>query len=157
MEKLSLSILCQQNGGCMGCCGHDYPSAQKIKEAIEINTQEFHQANPKTDEELLKFRNRCELYNLRFGVCRNLIILPTGQIGCPLHPFLHNGKDLREGHCDINYLCITAKIFTTWSAEKQQAFLNFINNKHLNNIEYSLQIDNETLLKEFSKLTEKNF
>ncbi|MBI2662030.1 hypothetical protein HYX11_01060 [Candidatus Woesearchaeota archaeon] len=149
MEKLPLTILCQQNGGCMGCCGHDYPSAEKINEAITLNTNEFHRANPQTKQEFLAFRNRTELYNLRFGVCRNLILLPSGRLGCPLHPFLHNGKDLREGHCDINYLCKTAKKFSVWKPEKQHAFLNFIKSKNLNNIEYSLQIDNDSLMNEF--------
>jgi len=155
LSKLPVSILCQQNGGCMGCCGHDYPSAEKIAEAIEINNQEFHQADLKTDEDFLKFRDRNKLYDLRFGVCKNLITLKSGCFGCPLHPSLHNGKDLREGHCDINYLCQTAKTFDKWPAEKQHAFLNFIKNKHLNPIQYSLQIDNDSLLNEFEKVMNK--
>lgn len=156
MEKSPLSILCQQNGGCMGCCGHDYPSTEKIKQAITLNTYEFHQAHPQTETEFLTFRNRAKLYDLRFGVCRNLILLSSGQVGCPLHPSLHHDKDLREGHCDINYLCQTAKIFAQWPAEKQHAFLNYIKNQHLDNIQYSLQIDHNSLLDEFEKIIAKN-
>ncbi|HLC88655.1 MAG TPA: hypothetical protein VJG49_01330 [Candidatus Nanoarchaeia archaeon] len=143
-----LTVLCQFNQGCLGCCGHDFDSLEKIKEAIKRNTQEFESINQNDELELLKFRDRAQSYDLRFGVCRNLIE-KNGRLFCPLHPALHQERDLRDGHCDANHLCRTAKEFANWSPDQQKQFLQFINDKHLDNIGYSLQIENNTLLKEF--------
>tara|TARA_Y100000031_G_scaffold128290_1_gene146536 strand:- start:93 stop:518 length:426 start_codon:yes stop_codon:yes gene_type:complete len=136
-----LSLLCQVNGGCMGCCGHDFKSKAKIKEAIKRNTKEF-----SFFENLQEFRDRAEARDLRFGVCRNLI--EKDKLLCPLHPSL-NSIDLREGHCDVNHLCNTAREFAEWSSSKQEKFLSFIKSKELDNIEYSLMMDNGKLLEEF--------
>ncbi len=168
MEKRTnnhFTLLCQQNGGCMGCCGHDFPEKEKINEAIDLNTAEFIEANPNTTANYILFRDRASIFDLRFGVCRNLIKLdnsqsnstsnpsstptPTPQLGCPLHPARHNNIDLREGHCDIHYLCDTAKSFATWNREKQEEFLQFIHSKKLDNITYSIEMDNGKLITEF--------
>ncbi len=158
------TILCQQNGGCMGCCGHDFPEKEKINEAIHLNTLEFKESNPKTTPQFIQFRDRASIFDLRFGVCRNLIKLDNTQtntfsnpqsdssspkLGCPLHPARHNNIDLREGHCDIHYLCDTAKSFATWNLKKQEEFLSYITAKKLDNITYSIVMDNGELLTEF--------
>ena len=145
----TLSPLCRLNGGCMGCCGHDFLSKEKVKAAIRKNTSEFNQINPRTEEEFLKFRNREDKSNLRNGVCRNLIE-DDGCYLCSLHPTVHRGKDLRIGHCDVNHLCQTAKVFAAWSDEKKRRFITFIENKKITNLDYSLLMDNDGLLKEFS-------
>ena len=142
-----LTILCQLNGGCMGCCGHDFHSKQKIKEAIKRNNKEFWLVDKDNPQDLIYFRDRAHPYDLRFGVCRNLIE-EKGRIFCPLHPAL-NKKDLREGHCAINHLCLTAIQFNKWNIEKQQKFLDFIKSKNLDNVEYSMLMDNNGLLNEF--------
>ena len=54
--------------------------------------------------------------DLRNGVCRNLIE-GNGMLFCPLHP-KRVGKDLRTGHCDINYFCRTAKEYFTGLFER---------------------------------------
>ena len=105
-----LTILCQLNKGCMGCCGHDFDSVERIKEAIKLNIQEFELVNGNDEQGLLGFRDRADAYDLRFGVCRNLIESDR-KLFCPLHPALHQGKDLREGHCEIDHLCRTAREF----------------------------------------------
>ncbi len=153
------TILCQQNGGCMGCCGHDFPEKEKINEAIHQNTFEFKEANPQTPQDYINFRDRASVFDLRFGVCRNLIKLEkkdenqqnqeSPHLGCPLHPARHNNIDLREGHCDIHYLCDTAKSFATWNKKKQEQFLTFIQTKKLDNITYSIEMDNGKLMTEF--------
>ena len=144
------SILCQQNGGCMGCCGHDFISKEKIKEAIRKNTLEKNHHNPKTKEEFVAFRARSHSQHLRAGVCRNLVE-EKGCVLCPLHPTKHE-EDLRIGHCDVNYLCKTAKEFETWDETTQMAFLYFIQNKELDNLDYSLKMDNHSLLQEFKEI-----
>ena len=143
------TILCQFNGGCMGCCGHDFGTKEQIKEAIKINTEELDKINPKSKAQFMKFRDRNHPMDLRYGVCRNLII--RGEIMfCPLHPSLH-GTDLRKGHCDINYLCLTGKEFETWKKEKKDAFLRFVTEKKMDNIDYSILMENGELLIEFKK------
>jgi len=144
------SPLCQLNGGCMGCCGHDFESKEKIKQAVFKNNLEFKHANPKTEEEFVQFRDRRPNMDLRNGVCRNLIE-EKGCFLCPLHPARHQGKDLRIGHCDTNYLCNAAKAFETWDEEKKKKFLDFISCKKLDNVSYSILMDNNSLLQEFTE------
>ena len=132
----------------MGCCGHDFTSKEKIREAIQKNSLEFSKINPSNEKELLKFRDRAYRMNLRNGVCRNLI-QKENQLFCPLHPAQNQGKELRENHCDINHLCQTSKEFKDWEEEKQKQFLEFVKKKKLDNLDYSLQMDNGILLKEF--------
>jgi len=141
-----LTILCQHKQGCMGCCGHDFGNKQEIQEAIKKNTLEFQQFQ----DNLEKFRDRAFPMDLRKGVCRNLIQINT-RILCPLHPLQNNGKDLREGHCDIDHLCITAKRFSGWDPKRRERFLNFLKQKKLDLIDYSLGMDQGNLMEEFEK------
>ena len=134
----------------MGCCGHDFESKEKIKQAVFKNNLEFKHANPKTEEEFVQFRDRRPNMDLRNGVCRNLIE-EKGCFLCPLHPARHQGKDLRIGHCDTNYLCNAAKAFETWDEEKKKKFLDFISCKKLDNVSYSILMDNNSLLQEFTE------
>ncbi|MEK6863077.1 MAG: hypothetical protein AABW53_00045 [Nanoarchaeota archaeon] len=143
------SILCQMNGGCMGCCGHDFESKEKIKEAIFKNTLEFKHAAPQTEKEFQAFRERFPSMDLRHGVCRNLIE-ENGRFLCPLHPARH-GKDLRAGHCEIDYLCKTAKEFENWDEDKKKKFIRFVEEKKLDHVDYSVLMDNDSLLEEFDK------
>jgi len=132
----------------MGCCGRDFLGKAKIQEAIRKNTAEFKEASPDTEQEFLAFRERRNPDDLRNGVCRNLIE-ENGKLLCPLHPARQQGKDLRIGHCDVNYLCKTAKIFATWSEGRQARFIKFVEDKNLDNISYSVLMDKNKLLVEF--------
>ncbi len=145
---MAFSPLCQLSRGCMGCCGHDFISKAKIKDAIRKNTQEFKAFNPQTEQEYLAFRDRRPAMDLYNGVCRNLIE-EHGWFICPLHPALHEGKDLRLGHCDINYFCRTAQEFMAWNDGQKKRFFQFIKSKKRSNIDYSLKMENGSLLKEF--------
>lgn len=134
----------------MGCCGNSYPSKKKMQEAIANNSQEFRYLHPGTREDLIKFRDRFPKTALRHGVCYNLIER-NGRFFCPLHPALHNGKDLREGHCDIDHLCNTAVQFNSWDKERQQEFLELLKSKNFDNLDYSIAMENDSLLIEFLK------
>ncbi len=144
----NLTPLCQINGGCMGCCGHDFLSKEKIKEAIRLNTIEFENKSPRVKAQFIKFRDRNHPSNLRSGVCRNLI-KKNSQLFCPLHPTLHGGDDLRKNHCDIYHLCKAAKEFSQWDKDKQNHFLKFVKSKNLDHLDYSMKMDNNELLDEF--------
>ena len=145
------TFLCQINGGCMGCCGHGFQNKEELQQAIQLNTQEFQELNPQTESQFLRFRERAPRMDLRNGLCRNLIE-KDHKLLCPLHPEQNLGKDLRETHCDTNHLCLTAKEFNSWDKQKQLLFLQFIKNKSLDNIDYSIKMDNHSLLKEFKSL-----
>jgi hypothetical protein len=145
---VTLSPLCQLNGGCMGCCGHDFLSKNKTKEAITKNTKQFYSQNIKTKTAYLEFRDRYDITNLKNGVCRNLIE-KEGCFLCPLHPSLHKDEDLREGHCDVNYLCKSAHEFSKWDEVKKKRFIDFIKKKELDNLSYSMKMDNNSLIDEF--------
>ena len=139
------TLLCQYDGkGCFGCCGRDFKSKQDIEKDIKQNTHEFLYHN-----DMVRFRDRKEKLNLRpSGVCRNIVIMDE-RVLCPLHPKMNKGEDLREGHCDINYLCKTAKIFNSWNKRRQRKFLRFVKRQKLDWIDYSIKMDNGTLLREF--------
>jgi|APSaa5957512622_1039677.scaffolds.fasta_scaffold198754_1 hypothetical protein len=145
---LTISPLCQLNGGCMGCCGNNFVSVKKIEEAIRKNTLDFVAMSPKEKEEFQCFRNRANSSQLRHGVCMNLISR-KGKNFCPLHPACHDGQDLREGHCDINFLCKSAKEFAKCDSSKQNEFIDFIKSKKLSSIEFSVRMDNGQLWKDF--------
>ncbi len=138
----------------MGCCGHDFESNAKIREAVFKNNLEFKDAEPKTEKEFIAFRDRRPNRDLRNGVCRNLI-QEEGCFLCPLHPARHQGKDLRIGHCDTDYLCLSAKNFEKWGEDKKRRFLSFIHDQKLDNVDYSIKMDNDSLLEAFTA-AEKN-
>ncbi len=144
------TLLCQLNNGCMGCCGRDFGAAESVSESIKKNSREFVENNPQTEKQLLQFRERRFSGDLRNGVCRNLIE-KDGKIICPLHPAVQGGKDLREGHCNIYFLCKTAKVFRIWDKEKQEKFISFVDGKNLDNVAYSLMMDRGELLSEFEE------
>ena len=142
-KKLKTSVLCMYKGGCMGCCGHDYKDADHVRDAIQKNTLEFKQF-----DNVVAFRDRAKPMNLRGGVCRN-VVFKDGSVCCPLHPALNKGEELRKGHCDYNYLCPSAKKFNSWDEGLQKEFLNFIEEKDLDVIDYSIKMDKGSLMKEF--------
>ena len=142
------TILCQRNGGCFGCCGHDFAAKKRLKEAIRENTAEFSVVDVNSEKSFVAFRERTHPNDLRHGVCRNLIE-EKGCFLCPLHPTRHSGRDLRIGHCDTNYLCPTAQKFEGWDQEKQETFLKFIDSLGIDNVDYSLKMDSGELLREF--------
>lgn len=132
----------------MGCCGHSFTSPAHIRQAISDNTKEFQERKPKTEVEFLSFRDRYDSMDLHHGVCRNLVE-EKGCFHCPLHPARHDSKDLRIGHCDVDYLCPTARSFSTWDKTLQDRFLQFIDKQDVDNVTYSIKMDNGEMLKEF--------
>ncbi len=151
---VTISSLCQINGGCMGCCGHTFPSEQRVKESITSNTREYLKMAPSNKGELTNFRERRYATDLRDGVCRNLINT-DGSVHCPLHPLLNKGADLRIGHCDVDFLCKTAKKFEGWDENKKNKFLAYVEKKKMTSIAYSMVMENDSLLMSFEESFEK--
>ena len=140
--------LCQLEGmSCFGCCGNSYKSVKEIKEDIKQNTAEFKECVSLED-----FRDRSGKWDLReSGVCRN-VIENEGKIFCPLHPKCC-GTELREDHCEPEYLCKTFKAFQNWKDKKKQEFITFIKSKKLDSYRYSILMDANKLLDEFNEKT----
>ena len=73
--------------------------------------------------------------------------------GCPLHPSLNKGKDLREGYCEIEHLCKAAYMYNQSDEKQKKKFIQFLKNKNLSWYNYSIKMDNDELLKEFISST----
>ncbi|NHI91779.1 MAG: hypothetical protein EAX96_04690 [Candidatus Lokiarchaeota archaeon] len=142
-------ILCQFEGGCMGCCKHRYKNRNKILEALEKNTFDL-----KISKTIEQFRDRAPRFQLRFGICMNAVMI-NEHVFCPLHAECNQGIDYREGYCSLDYFCGTAREFLNWNNQDRQKFLDFIKFKKLNPIEYSIKMYNGILLREFKKTLKK--
>ncbi len=133
---------------CFGCCGQDYTTKKEILARIKRNTKEL-----EASEDMISFRDRAQ-ETAACGICTNVVFLEKDKkiVGCPLHPSLNEGKDLREGYCQIDHLCKAAEKFMHWDDEMKQKFLDFIAlkaEKGMGWYEYSIGMDDDTLLKEF--------
>ncbi|MBS3128776.1 hypothetical protein J4410_06560 [Candidatus Woesearchaeota archaeon] len=148
MRPYTATELCQLDGrSCFGCCGRKWGTKEEVLSQIQKNTDELVQIKERT-----QFRLRSEPDDLPHGSCRNLVYDgTTAKTCCPLHPARNEGKDLRVGHCDIYYLCPTAKKFNVWERDKQERFIAFLR-KHDDKVyEYSMKMDQNWYLKQFKK------
>ncbi|MBW2985984.1 hypothetical protein KY333_01305 [Candidatus Woesearchaeota archaeon] len=133
---------------CFGCCLIDNakPTREELAEAFKRNTINFKQF--KNIKEFAERSNTGDV--LACGVCNNLII-KNNQIICPLHPNLA-GEELRKRtFCFKDYLCDTAEKFNKWDNNKQKAFLQFVKKKDPDWYAFSMNIEDGTWLKEFSR------
>ena len=136
------------NHFCFGCCGHDYTTKESIMWGIKKNTLEMQDFKDK-----IEFANRAKLLRCS-GICKNLTVLPDGRVGCPLHPVWNEGNDLRLKHkdCNTKYLCkVFFKYVNDWDDAKRQRFLDFVDSLKLDWFDYSIKMDDDSLLKEFEK------
>jgi hypothetical protein len=138
-------ILCQQGGySCMGCCGYDWKE-KDIKKAVDDNTEELIQIRDKS-----VFRDRADKDDLKpCGACRNIVMLDEKTVGCPLHPVLNNGVDLRKGHCDTNFWCETMKWFRKLDRKTQERFISFVDKQKPDWVTYSMGMDSGTFMQSF--------
>ena len=135
--------LCQLGTGCFGCCGRDYTCKEDILNHIKKNMLEH--AN---SSDPVKFMDRQKGLHSS-GVCRN-IGFKDDKLVCLVHPKVI-GREIRKKHCDHDYLCKTMKVFLKWDKEQQDRFIAFIEEKHFEWYEYSIKIDDDSLLKEFTQ------
>ena len=133
---------------CMGCCGRDYTSREDVLLAIDKNTREF-----KACQDLQEFRDRPHSRYLRdCGVCRNVIFSDDDKtrVICPIHPKVANtSADLREGHCEVEYLCKAAFLFDLWDEKKQEAFISSLKKKDLDWWTFSMGMDDDSFVDGF--------
>jgi hypothetical protein len=133
---------------CFGCCAKRMLDREAVLNSLLLNTKEFKEIkNTKT------FMDRNAGCTRDSGVCVNLIFLAKSRIGCPGHPKLNKGKDLRIGlrttYCNPDYMCDAASRFNQWDSETQKKFIEFLKSRKLDWYSYSKGMDNNSFLKEF--------
>ncbi len=133
--------LCQWGTGCFGCCGHSYKDKESVLEDIRKNMVEY-----QFREDDYEFMVRSGFLRVS-GVCRN-VGLKDEKIICLIHPEVI-GTEIRESYCQNHYLCLTMREFMKWDEKKQKLFIEFLEKKKLDWYAYSINMDNDSLLKEF--------
>jgi len=133
---------------CFGCCIIDnaVPSREELEDAFKRNTLAFKQF--KNIKSFAERENTGAV--LACGICNNLV-WKNNKIICPLHPQIA-GEDMRKRtFCHKDYLCDTAERFNEWSKEKQERFLKFVKSKDPDWYTFSMNIENNSWLKEFQR------
>jgi hypothetical protein len=138
---------------CYGCCGRNFKSKKEVEKDIEENTKEFNKISQKSLFRMLLFRDRFSKnpYDLKkSGVCSNLVNF-SNCVACPLHPLINKivskeeykypntKKDLRFGHCDVNYECETFMYWKTLSKKEKMIFIEWIGKNYDDNYIYSIE------------------
>lgn len=148
MEYTSSSVCRIGKLTCMGCCGHDYTTRKEVQQGIRRNTNSLKKIKTKSIQSIRDWRDRSDKLRAS-GLCYNVIFFGKNNPGCPLHPKLNKGKDLRENHCEIEHLCRTAEHYNRWDEETRKEFIRFIKSKKLDWWTFSIGMDEGDLLKEF--------
>jgi hypothetical protein len=134
------------NLGCFGCCGRNFAGKTILKRDIRINTKRYYE----TKHGIEKLKDISKKVR-KSGLCKFVMYLEEKNIGCPLHPSQNEGQDLRKDHCDIDYLCTTQKLFANWDKERQNKFIEYLQNRNLDFVDYSRGMANGSLLIGFKR------
>jgi len=114
---------------------------------ITTNTVSYHN-HIKAKKPIKVWRDRSK-YIRTCGVCFNLVFLEKKVPGCPLHPKLNRGVDLREQYCEIDHLCKAAYLYNGWNDKQRKKFIKFLKKKNLDWYSYSIKMDDDSLIAEF--------
>jgi len=148
--KVNLCQIPELNLSCIGCCGTITGTKEQVMKALKKNTLEFEESKKLPLEKFIKRYDGDALRTC--GICHNLIINDEGKMICPAHPILNNNIDIRKNYCDIYYICKSAFVFGMWSYDKKDKFMRFLKFKTKNGMdwyEYSVKMDNGTIIEEF--------
>lgn len=135
---------------CFGCCGFDFASRGKIENKLKEQAELWKKLGTK------KFSEREISYVEKEGICGHQVLV-DGKVFCATHPavYKNKGKDYREPRCIKEHLCKTYQEFLNWEEEKQNRFLEFLRKKNLDWYDYSIGMDNNSLIEEFEKINKK--
>ena len=148
---------------CYGCCGRAFKSKEDVEKDIDDNSRDFFKIHVPSTVRLIDFRDRLSKDNWKVknsGICSNLVKFRCGIIACPLHKsinklistdefFAIHKKDLRFGHCDVNFECESVKIFKKLSQEQRKAFLDWVKKQDFDSYRYSKLTVDGILLRNF--------
>lgn len=171
-------VLCQlkETGmSCFGCCGNSFTNEKAVMRGIHKNSVLLKHMIKKHKSDFGKIFSdmKKNYHHLReCGICYSLInlrdlpgiekffkIFPKKLVekdrifGCPMHPILNNGKEIRK--CEIWHECKSYHIFKKWSRKKQDKFIDFLKKKikkeKLSIYQYSVGLDTGKFISEFLK------
>jgi len=131
---------------CFGCCGYDWAPVHKLKREVENNTWRYKTFYTKKEI----FAETTEGVKAS-GICKGVMFLEDGTIGCPLHPARNRGIDFRKGDCIKNYECNTLKHYKRWSKDLKRQFLSYVAEKDLDSFQYSMANAKGTFLSSFKR------
>ncbi|MFW6285966.1 MAG: hypothetical protein ACOC16_02235 [Nanoarchaeota archaeon] len=148
---------------CYGCCGRNYTDKKDIIKDIQDNTKDFKKLILHTKFNLYNFRERFSRDSWKVkksGICSNLVKFRNGLYACPLHISINkiipksefrflSKKDLRWGHCDVNFKCITVEIFKKLNNNQKQQYIKWIKNLKIDSHNYSINNIQGKLIKQF--------
>lgn len=131
---------------CFGCCGYDWKPVDNIRRQVSYNTWRYKTLYTKKEV----FAGTTEGVT-GAGVCRAVIKLEDGTVGCPLHPAQNDGKDHRKGDCIRDFECNTLKHYKSWNERTKREFLGFLATRHYDTYDYSMANARGTILASFKK------
>jgi hypothetical protein len=167
------------NLSCYGCCSPGLGSEKEVLRDVRENTIELNEIldkvykneskaevsrileNEKNNKKApINFKERYD--NDQFpksGVCFNLVQFSETCFACPLHNKINEivpknqfegpKKDLRVGHCDVNYECETFIYYKLMSDEQKKLFVKWVKEKGYNFHKYSIENIEGSLIKAF--------
>ena len=165
VDEYAICQIPEINLSCYGCCGRHLKSKEAVEKDIEENTRDFSRIDIPSTVRLLDFRDRFSKDNgdvKGSGICSNLVKFRCGVVACPLHKLINkivpadefmaiHRKDLRWGHCDVNFECRSVKIFKKLPEDERRRFLNWIREQRFDNYKYSKLMVDGVLIKRYLK------
>jgi len=137
---------------CFGCCGYDWAPIEQLKKQISMNTWRFTKMYTSKDAFAQTTTGITAV-----GICKGVIELDDGSIGCPMHPAQNGGKDLRAGDCLQHYECNALRHYKKWPTERRVQYLEFIARGKFDTYTYSLSNSNSSLITAFMESETKSF
>ena len=164
--KVDKYNLCQpgtNNLSCFGCCGRDFTCKKEVLDEIDQNTKIFRNIKVPSTCNLLAFRDRLSDDNWEVtgsGVCSNLIKFNNGKFACPLHKFINDivpkndflaihKKDLRWGHCDVNYECESIIFWKQLNDLQKEQYFKWLKKQNYDTYDYSVGLVTGVLIRKF--------
>jgi len=129
---------------CFGCCGYDWAPIERLKKQVAMNTWRFTKMYSSREAFADTTVGVTEV-----GICKGVINLDDGSVGCPLHPKRNGGKDLRAGDCLRNYECNALRQYKKWPEEKRLAYLEHIVRGNYDTYSYSMANANNRVIISF--------
>jgi hypothetical protein len=137
---------------CFGCCGYDWATIEPVKKQIVMNT--FYYTKLYSSKEAFADST---IGITDVGVCKGVVNLEDGSVGCPLHPKQNDGKDLRTGDCLRNYECNALRHYKKWPRDRRLQFLEHVARGNFDTYSYSMANANNTLIISFLETSPPSF
>ncbi len=162
-EEDSFSKICfipSLSLSCFGCCGHHWKDKRTLHAFFDRN-QKILDKYRSQGRSYQEFMNREQLVS-SCGGCYSLVRDKDDngkdRYVCGVHPLRigeqpgPNGKDIRVGYCEHDYLCKSAAHVNKMTDEEKRFFYQFLKEQEFDAFEYSLINAQETVLLELYRI-----